>query len=227
MSEGKSGRRALALLGVVGFSLALALGITLLLYEKLSGAEFTAFVIAFAILATAVGFAPEVQEISIAGNVVKLKEIKADAVHAIESLNKSRVEMLRVFFGLAMKHEGGFASVAPIDPRAMQFWGLVDLAREYGCLQELRTEVLFCVESLLYCQMYGIKRRNRNKQLLELDTKSDPLEVARFAFDDDGIAAAESATSPRPENYRAEIKIALNEYSKLFNFKRELEVPAA
>jgi hypothetical protein len=73
MSDASGKRVHLAVGASVGFTIALLLALTLLLFSKFSGAEFTAFVLAFAVLSVAVGFAPEVQEISIVGNVVKLK----------------------------------------------------------------------------------------------------------------------------------------------------------
>ena len=95
----------LAVVGVLLFGLATGLAFYLLSIGKFSGAEFTAFVIAFAVFGMVVAYAPEVQEISIAGNVVKLKEVKAEALKAIASLNKSRIEMLRIFFGLALRQD--------------------------------------------------------------------------------------------------------------------------
>lgn len=122
----------MAVIAAIAFAVLFSLALGLLFTSKFSGTEFTAFVLAFAVLAVAVGFAPEIQEVSIAGNVVKLKEVKAEAIRAIESLNKSRVEMLRVFLSLTLKHSGGFASSDPIDPRTYSFWHLLKLIREGG-----------------------------------------------------------------------------------------------
>lgn len=213
----------LGILGFLLFVLATSLAFYLLSIGKFSGAEFTAFVVAFAVLGMVIGYAPEVQEISIAGNVVKLKEVKAEALKAIASLNKSRIEMLRTFLGLALKHGGGFASSYPVDPRAHQFWKLLDQIKEYDCLNELKEDVTISVKVLLVAQLYNITYRNRDKRIVVSEPFLDPLDLASIAFDVKGIEAAESDCSPAPKNYKGEIKEALTEYSKLYELMIQLE----
>lgn len=214
-------------LGVLGFLLfgfSISLAFYLLSIGKFSGAEFTAFVVAFSVLGVVIGFAPEVQEISIVGNVVKLKEVKAEALKAIDSLNKSRIEMLRVFLGLAVKHEGGFGHEGPIDPRGSDLWTLFRLAKEYDCQKELKSELLLSVKTLLVGQLRNVILRNRDPRILISEPFLAPFELASFAFDEEGIKAAEAARSPAPDNYRGEIKLALAEYSKLYDYMSQLEV---
>ncbi|MGA9618951.1 MAG: hypothetical protein WBR09_17450 [Serratia proteamaculans] len=213
----------LGILGFLLFGLATLLAYYLLEAGRFSGAEFTAFVIAFAVLGMVIAYAPEVQEISIAGNVVKLKEVKAEAIKAIESLNKSRIEMLRTFLGLALKHSGAFASSSPIDPRTHAFWKLLDQIKEYDCLAELKDDVLVSAKVLIAGQLYNISRRNRDSRIVVSEPYPDPLDLAAIAFDTKGIEAAEVATSPPPDNYRGEIKEALAEYSKLYELMIQLQ----
>ncbi|MGF6318773.1 hypothetical protein [Pseudomonas frederiksbergensis] len=213
----------LGVLGFLLFGLATCLAYYLLSIGKFSGAEFTAFVVAFAVLGMVIGYAPEVQEISIAGNVVKLKEVKAEALKAIDSLNKSRVEMLRVFLGLALKHAGGFGSSSPIDPRAHEFWKLLAQIKEYDCLNELKSEVMVSVKVLLVAQLWNIAHRNKDERIIITEPLLDPFDLAAIAFDVKGIEAAEAASSPTPQNYKGEIKEALAEYSKLYELKIQLE----
>ena len=223
MSAAETNRTRLAVGAGISFAIALFLALTLLLCSKFSGAEFTAFVLAFAVLSVAVGFAPEVQEISIVGNVVKLKEVKAEALKAIESLNKSRIEMLRIFLRLALKHGGGFASEAPVDPRSLDLWPLFSLAKDYDCQKELKAELLLSVKSLLVGQLRNIVIRNKDSRILISEPFLAPFELALIAFEVNGIEAAENARSPKPENYREEIKLALEEYSKLYEYMMQLE----
>lgn len=223
MSSDSKNRVRLAVASAVAFTAVFALALALLFASKFSGAEFTAFVLAFAVLAVAVGFAPEIQEVSIAGNVVKLKEVKAEALKAIESLNKSRVEMLRVFLSLTLKNEGGFASGNPVDPRTHSFWNLLKLIREYECLLQLKEELLMNARVLAGAQIRNIGRRNKDPRVSTSYPLPDPLELASFAFEPEGIEEAVSRTSPRPENYREEIKEALAEYSRLYALIVELE----
>ncbi|CAI8807351.1 DUF1512 domain-containing protein [Pseudomonas sp. IT-P74] len=216
-------RAFLAIAGFLIFVFATGLALYLLALGKFSGAEFTAFVVAFAVIGMVVGYAPEVQEISIVGNVVKLKEIKAEALKAIESLNKSRIEMLRVFLGLALKHGGGFGSETPVDPRARDIWPLFRLSKEYSCQKELKDELLLCVKILLASQLYSIKTRNRDARIVVSEVFLPPFELASIAFDETGIEEALAVRSPKPDNFKDEIRLALEEYSRLYEFKIELE----
>lgn len=223
MSSRSKNRATLAIVSALAFTALFVLALALLFTAKFSGTEFTAFVLAFAVLAVAVGFAPEIQEVSIAGNVVKLKEVKAEAIRAIESLNKSRVEMLRVFLSLTLKHAGGFASSNPIDPRTYSFWHLLKLIREYECLDELKDQILMNARVLAAAQLHNISRRNRSSRIITSGILPDPLELAAVAFDPEGIKEAADGASPRPENYREEIKEALVEYSKFHALIVEME----
>lgn len=216
-------RLFLAVVGLLLFVLAGGLALYLLSVGKFSGAEFVAFVVSFAVLAMVVGYAPEVQEISIAGNVVKLKEIKAEAVRAIESLNRSRIEMLRICLGLALKHEGGFGSESPIDPRSRHLWPLFDLAKEYGCQKELKEEIMLSLKHLLISQLNSIRWRNRHEGIVCSEPFIEPLELASIALDAAGIEIALAQRDPKPTNYKDEIKLAFNEYTRLYQLKSEME----
>ncbi|MPQ68301.1 MULTISPECIES: hypothetical protein [unclassified Pseudomonas] len=223
MSVDSTNRVRLAVGASVGFVVALALALGLLLFSKFSGAEFTAFVLAFALLAVAVGFAPEVQEISIAGSVVKLREIKAEALSAIESLNTSRVEMFSVFLGLALKHSGGFGNSGPIDPRVAEFWELTELIKKYNCVQELKAPLATSLYVLMVAQLRCVAWRNDKVGDIFAVPLIEPIRLAAIAFDPEGIAGAENRTSPKPENYREEIVAAIEEYRKLFEFKKVVD----
>ncbi|NWF07964.1 hypothetical protein HX810_09840 [Pseudomonas salomonii] len=216
-------RVALAIFGTLVFCISASLSFYLLWIGKFTGTEFIAFTVSFAVLSLAAGFAPEIQEVSIAGNVVKLKEVKAEALKAIESLNRSRIEMLRFFLSLGIKIEGTYYHMEPVDPRTYPFWSLMKLIREYGCIEELKADILFSARALSRAQLNNIYRRNHNPSLNTGEVLPDSLELAGAAFDEAGINAAASQFDPAPENYRAEIKEALTEYSRLRELILELE----
>ncbi len=217
-------RFKLAIFGALVFFVSVSLSFYLLWIGKFTGGEFTAFVVSFAVLSLAVGFAPEIQEVSIAGNVVKLKEVKAEAIKAIESLNKSRIEMLRALLGLAIKPSGSFANSNEIDPRIPGFWRLIDLAVEYDCVTELKAEILNGVDVLLRGQISVIKQRNSNAQIQSWYGSGeivDPIELTALALNAEEISPDRTKTS---EQVREEIKIAVEHYMKLFELKRKVGV---
>jgi hypothetical protein len=219
-------RLALAIFGVLVFLCSVALSFYLLSIGKFSGAEFTAFVVSFAVLSLAVGFAPEIQEVSIAGNVVKLKEVKAEALKAIESLNKSRVETLRVLLGLELKTEGGFGNEAEIDPRIPGFWRLINLASEYECLKDVKAEVLFGVAVLLKGQLSVIQQRTASTQVAAINSLGDfiePIELASIALEPAGIQERAEHRRESFDKVRAELVVAIDQYFKLFQLKRKVD----
>lgn len=213
-------RVPLAICASIGFLIALALALFLLFSAKLSGAEFTAFVLSFAVLFVAVGFAPEIQEISIAGNVLKLKEVKAEAVRTIESLKEFRVETLRIMMELALKTAGGFASEAPIDPRIKGFMRLIAFAKDYNCAPQLKEEVVRGVEVLLQGQLIVIWMRNKTVSHSNL---LSPIELAPMALNLDAIEETSLRGSPGKEIEVIinEIKTSLEEYSRLYHLRSE------
>ncbi|MBB3239197.1 hypothetical protein FHW68_000669 [Pseudomonas sp. Tn43] len=227
MSIGKNNRLYLAIGASVGFGIAISLGITLLLISKFSGAEFTAFVISFAVLAIAVGFAPELQEISIAGNVVKLKEVKADALKAIESLTKSRVETLRVLLRLIVRSENGPTTIELIDPRIPEFWRVIDLAEEYDCVEQVKKEILIGVPILLVAQMEIISLRSHNRAINAAKFAKEvlePQELIVLAYDKSSIQSATQNFQKSPyDKLKLELKTSLSEYSRLYQLKEKLE----
>lgn len=57
-----------------------------LLYDsKLSGTEFVAFVIAFAVVGLVIAFIDEVQEFSLGGNRIKFRELKIELIKCFNS----------------------------------------------------------------------------------------------------------------------------------------------
>lgn len=217
-------RFKLAIFGVMLFLVSASLSFYLLYVGKFTGGEFNAFVVSFAVLSLAVGFAPEIQEVSIAGNVVKLKEVKAEAIKAIESLNKSRIEMLRALLGLAIKPSGFFTNENEMDPRIPGFWRLIDLAFEYKCVTELKAEILIGVDVLLRGQVSVISQRNSNAQIRSWYGSGeivDPIELTALALNVEEINPNRTKTS---EQVREEIKIAIEHYMKLFELKRKVGI---
>lgn len=81
------------LVSIVGIFAGLFLLINL---EKISGAEFVALSLGFAVIGLIITFSAEVQEFSIAGNGVKLKELRSEAEKTIADLKIARVEIFRL-----------------------------------------------------------------------------------------------------------------------------------
>jgi len=149
MKNSESKKWLRLLLGAGGFLifiLALGLSLWLLSLSKLSGTEFVTFVIAFALIGAVVAFGPEVQEFSIAGSVVKLKDIKQEALDAIKSLEQARLEFIRSILRSLFQ---GRANVDPSGPRNSEFWSMVKLIEEsdsYADLNDVLSPLIYHLE---------------------------------------------------------------------------------
>ncbi|MBU0523463.1 MULTISPECIES: hypothetical protein [unclassified Pseudomonas] len=142
-------RIKLAVAGGLIFCLAIGVGLWLLFVPKLSGTEFVAFVVAFTIIGGIVAFAPEVQEFSIAGNVVKLREVKNEALKSIEILKKSQAELLRLMLftkPLVSRGEPLEEGYLAID---RNFWDVVAEAKRIGAVEALKPDLLKCIDVML------------------------------------------------------------------------------
>ncbi|WP_228146585.1 hypothetical protein [Acinetobacter sp. ANC 3903] len=112
-----------AVVGLTGIACGLWLLISL---EKLSGTEFVAFALGFAVIGLIIAFAAEVQEFSIAGNGVKLKELRSEAEKTIEELKEARTELFRVLVQKSIYGSGGFRSDCIVDECAESFCELIE-----------------------------------------------------------------------------------------------------
>lgn len=125
---------------VVGLA-GIACGLWLLIsLEKLSGTEFVGFSLGFAVIGLIIAFAAEVQEFSIAGNGVKLKELRSEAEKTIGELKEARTELFRVLVQKSYG-SGGFCSDCIVDECAESFCELIEQIEKFNCLNKLRLEV--------------------------------------------------------------------------------------
>src|SRR5476649_1735214 len=169
------------ILGVTGFLIfcfALGFGWWLLDTKQLSGTEFVAFTVAFTIIGGIVSFAPEVQEFSIAGNIVKLREVKNDAIKSVEVLKRSQSELLRLLLRTKLFVSKSFFSYdrshMAIDK---DFWDIVSEAKKIDALKEIKPQLLVCVDGMVPV-LYSIAARYVVDCPVALDSNKDFAEVA-------------------------------------------------
>lgn len=89
---------------LVGFALLFGVfaywaGFKLLNEGLLTGSEFVTLLIAATVVSLVVVFAPFIQEVSIGGSVIKLKEAKLEADESLKTLNDARVSILVAAIG--------------------------------------------------------------------------------------------------------------------------------
>ncbi|VVP89441.1 hypothetical protein PS918_03087 [Pseudomonas fluorescens] len=217
--EKEVGRWGLVFVGAAVFITMLCLALYLLSISKLSGAEFVSFVIAFAIISAVVGFAPEVQEFSVAGNVVKLKEMKLEVINAVKSLEFTRVELLRsslrklIVSGIVGDHSTG--------ERNLEFWSVISLAKQSNSLPSLKSEILLCVDHYLVFEKYRLPWFT---PLLDFDSNKENvngmsiIEFSRLLARPKIVEGLKGSVGP--DKLDAEIDKVLGEMNKLEDLRK-------
>jgi hypothetical protein len=212
-------------LGIAGFVIfvgALSLAYWLLQQSKLSGAEFVAFVIAFAVIGAIVSFGPEVQEFTIAGNAVKLREVKNNALKLIDTLKATQAELLRLSLRARPLINGGFSfdrDHLSIDP---DFWAIVAEAKRTEAIEALTPDLLNNI-NLMIRALYELTISWGMIQRPGDQTCESMIELAADLMSPDLLKLASRDRGDADEStYKNFVMGRLKEIEKLFALKREL-----
>jgi len=218
----------LSILGLVIFLSSAKFGYCLLMAEKLSGAEFVSLLIAFAVIGLILSFASEIQEFSIAGNIVKLKEVKKDADRSISELKAARTETFRFLLSLAKRHPGGFSDGGTVDGRIGDFWNLYDQIVSFGCTEDLANNLLDVVNVLIKGQLSSISHNSDSisSKYLGSDIIPEPSQLTIEALDNDSVekAANRNVAGGDSEKIKSMLVVGLDEYKKLYELRQSLQV---
>ena len=215
-----------SIIGLIIFILSVFLGLYLLNQNQFSGSEFVAFVVSFAVLGLVISFSSEVQEFSIAGNIVKLKEVKKDAKKSIAELKSARTETFRFLLSLAKRHPGGWGSESTVDLRLADFWFLYAQIDKFGCRDELKLSISETLEELLRGQLSSIGNESgviREKYSGEI-TFPPPDELCMEIMDNASIekTARRGVCKGSIEEIKKNLAEGLKEYRKLYDLHVKL-----
>jgi hypothetical protein len=218
----------LSILGLIIFLSIAKFGYCLLMADKLSGAEFVSLLIAFAVIGLILSFASEMQEFSIAGNIVKLKEVKKDADKSISELKAARTETFRFLLSLAKRHPGGFSDGGTVDERIDDFWNLYDQIVSFGCKEDLGNNLLDVLNVLIKGQLSSISHYSDliSSKYLGSDIIPEPSQLTIDALDNDSVetAANRNVASGDINKIKRMLVVGLDEYKKLYELRQSLQI---
>jgi len=224
----KNGLLASGVVGLVVFLGVMAFAYCALLLPKIiSGGEFVTLSIAFAVIALIIGFSSQIQEFSIAGNTVKLREITATAQSLIQDLKAARTETFRVLLSLSERQSGGYSSLEnTVDDRVAGFWSLHEKITRFDCAAELKQEITDFVEILLRSQIKLIGNSSESvpsQYPAEQELPSpDSLQITAL----DEVSIQQAAAKKRPEGNTVQmeqkIQMGLDEYRTLYELRKSL-----
>ncbi|WP_000093713.1 hypothetical protein [Acinetobacter baumannii] len=193
----------------------------LLYLDQIKSPEFVVLIIASLFICLIGYFLKEIQEFSIGGNLVKLKQAKDEVDEAIEQLKTFRIEAFRLFLLKAIDFPGGWARPGLKDERVESFIQLYTQIVHAKCDQELKDEIKKTNEKLL---------KDHLRELLTLDTelekkfinneKPDPTQIL-LEINGEMLTNYEKRMGWTKSCVEQEFKESMDEYTTLFNIDKK------
>ena len=216
----------LAILGMLVAVIGSFASYCLLMDGKLSGGEFVAFTLGLIVVGIAIGLMSEVSELSIAGNVIKLRQVKEEAEKAIEVLKKSQKSTFKFQLTLSKKLPGGFGSSGvPKDARIDDFWFIYSAISDAGINGELANEIYEASDVIARGQVFTIQGlsddvithiRSVYEAGVELPSKS---QITIWAMEESSVKKAAERHNKEVNEMQLIILEALEEYGKLLEIR--------
>lgn len=214
-------------LSIIIGSFITGLGILFLLYEKLSGAESVILILGGVIIGLIIYFSSEVQEFSIAGNAVRLKELKGEALKAIDDLKQARTEIFRLMLPQTLNFDGVWGNGSKVDERVESFIRLYKKITEFDCVDELNQDIQKVLCVLIRSQYNNLFFIHQSEQRIpkdNLDNLWQPQDLY-IQLKDQMIENICSQTSPHPDFFeiKKDVMSALDTYKELYLIYKKLQ----
>jgi len=194
--------------------------------EKLSGAEFVTLSLGFAVIGLIIAFAAEVQEFSIVGNGVKLKELRSEAEKTIEELRKGRTELFRILIQTSTELSGGLAGPSKVESRAKKFIHIFKEVEKFDCIKELKADLEKSLQVIVIAQYNKLSFIHKKQK--EFNNEFTDCEKATYlyiALSDDVIRDSYTNRRPEPDfqTEKDDIIKAIDVYAELYEIKLKLD----
>ncbi|MFV5404244.1 hypothetical protein VXQ92_05860 [Acinetobacter sp. 228] len=183
--------------------------------EKLSGAEFVTLSLGFAAIGLIIAFAAEVQEFSIVGNGVKLKELR-----------KGRTELFRILIQTSTELSGGLAGPSKVESRAKKFIHIFKEVEKFDCIKELKADLEKSLQVIVIAQYNKLSFIHKKQK--EFNNEFTDCEKATYlyiALSDDVIRDSYTNRRPEPDfqTEKDDIIKAIDVYAELYEIKLKLD----
>ena len=211
--------------GIIVGLIGVICGLWLLIFlEKISGAEFVALSLGFAVLGLIIAFAAEVQEFSIAGNGVKLKELRSEAEKTIEGLKEARIELFRVLVQKSVELSGGYYVKQHAIKRTNDFISLFENIEKFDCTAVLKDDLLNTLYEIMireYKKLSFIHKKDITQDYkFSFEDKPDNLFVV---LTDETINGMQDVQNKNFQDAKIEVIQDIHRYSKLYAIKVKLD----
>lgn len=217
------------LLPVLGILVAIAgsaISYCLLNDGKLSGGEFVAFTLGIIVVGIAIALMSEISELSIAGNVIKLRQVKEEAEKAIEVLKESQKSTFKFQLALSKRLPGGFGTTGiPKDERIDDFWFVYSAITEAKLDKILSNEIHEASEYIARGQIFTVQDLSGDvithisspyEAGVELPSKN---QLTIWALNEESVREAAQRHKKDLEDMKLLILESLEEYGKLLDVR--------
>lgn len=147
------------IVGIAFLIVANILSYYLLSKKLIGGPEFVVLVIALTMTALVIIYIHQIQELSIGGNIIKLKEAKIELQVTIDQLKSIKLSTYRMLLLKSLYHSGVFGSSDLVDSRVNYFLILLNEIKEADSFFDLKSEIKEQLQKLLKDQIsnfYGL-----------------------------------------------------------------------
>lgn len=124
--------------------------ILLVQLKALNGAEAVALFSVFSILGLIVCFFSQIQELSIAGNVIRLREIRQEAEDSLSTLKSVSVNLLQIMLHEMCAYQ--WDTPEPHLAGGKKIWWIIDQIERLGCEDVLRGDLIVTLRYLIKSQ---------------------------------------------------------------------------
>jgi hypothetical protein len=215
-------KKALTAVGAIIFLSTAGLGLYLLNRQMIAGSEFVALMIAFAVIGLLVSFAAEVQEFSIAGNLVKLREVRNDVVASVNLLKVTQIEILRLMLHAKPFINAHLPWTKGLSAIESDFWRIVHEAERIGATSILKNDFIEVIDLMLQTlylstTMWGGPARKG------LESHSSFSEISAELLDPNILlGSANSRGDGDVEKYKKFVLGRLEDMSELYGLRKKI-----
>ncbi|MGK8803495.1 hypothetical protein [Acinetobacter seifertii] len=214
-------------LSIIIGALITALGIFFLYNGKLNGPESVVLILGGVLIGLIIYFSSEVQEFSIAGNAVKLKELRSEAIKTIDELARARTETFRLMLVQVLKLGGGFGSSSKVEERFKDFLNIYEIIVKFGCVEDLNDDIKKALQVLIVSQYnnLGFIHKSALKSPKDcLDDLWQPQDLY-IQLKDQMIDELCNKTSPKPDFLKVKTDVinAIDAYKELYLIHKKLK----
>ncbi|GAM30504.1 hypothetical protein P23_1007 [Acinetobacter calcoaceticus] len=193
----------------------------LLFLDQIKSPEFVVLIIASMFICLIGYFLKEIQEFSIGGNLVKLKQAKDEVNEAIEQLKKFRIEAFRLFLLKAIEYPGGWARTGLKDERVESFIKLYTQIVNAKCDDDLREEIKKTNEQLLKDHLYELLKLDKELEKVFLNKDNPEPSQILLEINNEMLTKYEKRMAWTRCQVEAELSESISEYTALFNINKK------